>query len=159
MRIQIKRYGIFTCTVNIKYPVKHKIYDITAAGKKSCNNRTNDDQRESLSVTDVLPQIAAYFNAGPSTSVAVRIIKRNMVFRNRKLTHVLLLTAGHKALCLGWARQHRHWTVDDWKHVAWSVESRFQLNGADECVRVWRQPHESMDPTCQQGTVQAGEAR
>ncbi|GBN37511.1 Transposable element Tcb2 transposase [Araneus ventricosus] len=24
------------------------------------------------------------------------------------------------------------------------------------CIRVWRQPHESMDPACQQGTVQAG---
>ncbi|GFT06997.1 HTH_Tnp_Tc3_2 domain-containing protein [Trichonephila clavipes] len=34
------------------------------------------------------------------------------------------------------------------------IDSRFQLNPADERVRVWRQPHESMDPTCQQGTVQ-----
>ncbi|GFW69660.1 uncharacterized protein TNCV_490041 [Trichonephila clavipes] len=42
------------------------------------------------------------------------------------------------------------------KHVAWSDESRFQLNQADGCVRVWGQLHESMDPTCQQGTVQAG---
>ncbi|GBO09083.1 hypothetical protein AVEN_235992-1 [Araneus ventricosus] len=24
------------------------------------------------------------------------------------------------------------------------------------CIRVWRQPHESMDPACQQGTVQGG---
>ncbi|GFU75714.1 uncharacterized protein TNCV_1651741 [Trichonephila clavipes] len=48
-----------------------------------------------------------------------------------------------------WARQHRHWTVDDWKHVAWSDEFRFQLNRADGRVRVWRQPHGSMDPTCQ----------
>ncbi|GFY08735.1 transposable element Tcb2 transposase [Trichonephila clavipes] len=67
-----------------------------------------------------------------------------------------LLTVRHKALRLSWARQHRHWTVDDWKHVAWSDESRFQLNRADGRVRVWRQPHESMDATCQQGTVQAG---
>ncbi|GFX15469.1 hypothetical protein TNCV_3303981 [Trichonephila clavipes] len=39
------------------------------------------------------------------------------------------------ALSLAWARQHRHWTVDDWKHVAWSDKSRFQLNR----VGVWRQ--------------------
>ncbi|GFT22503.1 uncharacterized protein TNCV_3274631 [Trichonephila clavipes] len=44
----------------------------------------------------------------------------------------------------------------DCKHVAWSDKSRFQLNRADGRVRVWRQPHESMDPTYQQGTVQAG---
>ncbi|GFU63317.1 uncharacterized protein TNCV_661511 [Trichonephila clavipes] len=53
-------------------------------------------------------------------------------------------------------RQHRQWSVDDWKHVAWSDESRFQLNKADGWVQVWRQSDESMDPTCQQGIVQAG---
>ncbi|GFX77263.1 transposable element Tcb2 transposase [Trichonephila clavipes] len=46
--------------------------------------------------------------------------------------------------------------VNDWKHVAWSHESRFQSNRADGGVGVWRQHHESMDPTCQQGTVQTG---
>ncbi|GFX90283.1 transposable element Tcb2 transposase [Trichonephila clavipes] len=46
-------------------------------------------------------------------------------------------------------------TVGDWKHVAWSDESRFQLNRPDGRVQVWRQPLESMDPTCQQGTVPA----
>ncbi|GFW39104.1 transposable element Tcb2 transposase [Trichonephila clavipes] len=77
-----------------------------------------------------------------------------MGFRSRRPTRVPLLTARHKALRLAWVRQHQHWTVKDWKHVAWSDESHFQLNRAD--VRVWRQSHESMDPTCQQGTVQAG---
>ncbi|GFX46266.1 transposable element Tcb2 transposase [Trichonephila clavipes] len=57
---------------------------------------------------------------------------------------------------LTWARLHRQWTVDDWKHVAWSDESCFQLNRSYERIQVWRQPHESMDPTCQQGTAQAG---
>ncbi|GFV71314.1 transposable element Tcb2 transposase [Trichonephila clavipes] len=42
------------------------------------------------------------------------------------------------------------------KYVTWFDESRFQLNGADGRVRVVIQPHESMDPTWQQGTVQAG---
>ncbi|GFW13923.1 uncharacterized protein TNCV_4700581 [Trichonephila clavipes] len=40
------------------------------------------------------------------------------------------------------------------KHAAWSVESRFQLNRADGRVQVWRQPHESMNPIFQQGTIQ-----
>ncbi|GFV37927.1 transposable element Tcb2 transposase [Trichonephila clavipes] len=41
------------------------------------------------------------------------------------------------------------------KNVAWSDDPRFQLNRADERARVWKQPHETMDPTCQKGTVQA----
>ncbi|GFY11139.1 HTH_Tnp_Tc3_2 domain-containing protein [Trichonephila clavipes] len=106
-----------------------------------------------------LPQIASDFNAGPSTSVSVRTIQRNIIdmgFRSRSPTRVPLLTARHKSLPLGWICQHRHWTADDWKQVVWSDESHFQLNRADGRVRVWRKPHESMDPTCQQETVQAG---
>ncbi|GFV25453.1 HTH_Tnp_Tc3_2 domain-containing protein [Trichonephila clavipes] len=68
-----------------------------------------------------LPQIAANFNAGPSTSVAVRTIQGNLIeigFRSRRHTRVPLLTARNKALRLARARQHRHSTVDAWKHFA-----------------------------------------
>ncbi|GFX04729.1 transposable element Tcb2 transposase [Trichonephila clavipes] len=37
-----------------------------------------------------------------------------------------------------------------------SDESRFQLNRTDGLLRVWREPLEPMDPTCQHQTVQAG---
>ncbi|GFS56860.1 HTH_Tnp_Tc3_2 domain-containing protein [Trichonephila clavipes] len=49
------------------------------------------------------PQIAADFNAGPSTNVTVRTIQRNIIdigFRSRRPTRVPLLTARHKALRL-----------------------------------------------------------
>ncbi|GBM77270.1 hypothetical protein AVEN_265575-1 [Araneus ventricosus] len=42
-----------------------------------------------------LPQIAAYFNAGPSTSVSLRTIQRNIIdmgFRSRRPTRVPLMT-------------------------------------------------------------------
>ncbi|GFY29640.1 transposable element Tcb2 transposase [Trichonephila clavipes] len=106
-----------------------------------------------------LPQISADFDAGSSINVTVRPIQRNIIdtgFRSRRSIRVTLLTAGHNTLRLVWAYQHRHSTVYDWKHVAWSDESRFQLNRADGRVRVWRRPHKFMDPTCQQGNVQAG---
>ncbi|GFW09652.1 transposable element Tcb2 transposase [Trichonephila clavipes] len=94
------------------------------------------DQRQLMRIIKrdrrvILPQMASYFNSGPSTT-------------------------RHKALYLAWVRQHRHWTVDGWKHVAWPDASRFQLNRAGGRIQEWRQPHESMNPTCQQGTVQAG---
>ncbi|GBO05869.1 hypothetical protein AVEN_46781-1 [Araneus ventricosus] len=53
--------------------------------------------------------------------------------QSRRHARVLLLTALHKALLLSWARQHYHWTVDDWKHVTLSAESRFQLYRTDAC--------------------------
>ncbi|GBM02993.1 hypothetical protein AVEN_14508-1 [Araneus ventricosus] len=62
--------------------------------------------------------------------------------QNRRPIRVLLLTALYKALLLSWARQHYHWTVDDWKHVTWSDESRFQWYRTDARVR-WLQEHSS----------------
>ncbi|GBN62449.1 hypothetical protein AVEN_83932-1 [Araneus ventricosus] len=58
-----------------------------------------------------------------------------MGFRSRRTIIVPLLIALHKALCIAWARQHSHWIVDDWKHVAWSDECRFHLYRADGRVR------------------------
>ncbi|GFW78247.1 HTH_Tnp_Tc3_2 domain-containing protein [Trichonephila clavipes] len=104
-----------------------------------------------------LPKSAADFNARPSTRATVRTIQRNILnmgFRSRRPNHVPLLTARHKALRLACARQH--WTVDDWKHVAWSYESGLQLIKSDGSVKVWRQLHESKDLIGLQGTVQAG---
>ncbi|GBM00963.1 hypothetical protein AVEN_151414-1 [Araneus ventricosus] len=89
----------------------------------------------------ILPQIATDFNDGASASVRVRTVQRtviNMGSQSRRPTRVPL-TARYNVLRLSWARQHYHWTVDDWKHVAWSDESRFQLYRTDAHVRVWRQ--------------------
>ncbi|GFV62085.1 HTH_Tnp_Tc3_2 domain-containing protein [Trichonephila clavipes] len=106
----------------------------TKARKKAIEER--DHQRQKTIIKRYrranLPQIAADFDDGPSTIVTVRNIHRNFIdvgFRNRRPTR---------------------------KHVARNDESRFQLNPADGRVRVWRQPQESMDPTCQQGTIQVG---
>ncbi|GFX26617.1 HTH_Tnp_Tc3_2 domain-containing protein [Trichonephila clavipes] len=87
--------------------------------KRSCKNGTNDDRRDTLSVTDCNP--SADFNAGPSSRATVRTTEQNIIdmrFQSRRPTRVPLLTARHKALRLAWTRQHQHWTVDYWKHVA-----------------------------------------
>jgi len=43
------------------------------------------------------------------------------------------------------ARAHQNWTVEDWKNVAWSDESRFLLRHSDGRVQIWRKPNENMD--------------
>ena len=40
-------------------------------------------------------------------------------------THVPLLTKRHRQQCLRRAREHRYWTMDQWKRIAWSDEARF----------------------------------
>ncbi|GBM00215.1 hypothetical protein AVEN_32576-1 [Araneus ventricosus] len=82
------------------------------------------------------------FNDGATTSVRVRTVQWtviNMSSQSRRPTRAPLLAAWYNALRLSWARQHYHWTVDDWKHVTWSDESCFQLYQTNARVRVWRQ--------------------
>ncbi|GFY17069.1 HTH_Tnp_Tc3_2 domain-containing protein [Trichonephila clavipes] len=52
-------------------------------------------------------------------------------FGSRRSTRVPLLSALHWAARLAWAREHRDWSVEDWKRVAWNDESRFRLLNAD----------------------------
>ena len=106
-----------------------------------------------------LRQITAEINVGRTMDVSARTVRRNLDFlgySSRIPTRVPLLTERHRLQRLSWAREHIGWSLDEWKTVAWSDESRFQLVRADGRVRVWRIPHEAMDPNCQQGTVQAG---
>ncbi len=42
---------------------------------------------------------------------------------------------------------HQNWTIEDWKNVAWSDESRFLLRHSDGRVRICRKEHEGMDPS------------
>lgn len=79
-----------------------------------------------------------------------------MSFCSWRFTHVPLLNACHKALHLAWVHQNHYWIVDGWKHVTWSDESHFQLYWTDGHVQEWREPHESIDDTCQQGSIQSG---
>ncbi|GBM65648.1 Transposable element Tc1 transposase [Araneus ventricosus] len=75
---------------------------------------------------------------------------------SRRPTRVPLLTKRHRQLRLQWAREHRDWSVDEWKRVAWSDESRFLIHHVDGRVRVRRLPGKQLLPSCTAGHTQAG---
>ncbi len=66
-----------------------------------------------------------------------------------------LLSAKNRKRRLQFAQTHQNWTIEDWKNVAWSDESRFLLRHSDVRVRIWHKEHESLDPSCLVSTVQA----
>ncbi|GBN00504.1 hypothetical protein AVEN_37290-1 [Araneus ventricosus] len=76
---------------------------------------------------------------------------------SRRPTRVPLLTKRHRQLLLQWAWEHRDWTMDEWKRVAWSDESRFLIQNVDGRVRVRRLPDERLLPSCTAGHTQAGD--
>ncbi|GBN47882.1 hypothetical protein AVEN_39364-1 [Araneus ventricosus] len=63
---------------------------------------------------------------------------------SRRPTRVPLLTKRYRQLRLQWDREHRDWTMDEWKRVAWSDESRFLIHHIDGRVRVCRLPGEQL---------------
>ncbi|GBN80661.1 hypothetical protein AVEN_183805-1 [Araneus ventricosus] len=161
----VMKFGYSRTTISRVYR-EYRVSGKTSNLRHRCDRKNTLKERDRRRLTRnlkrvrraTLPQIASNFNVGVLTSVTVRTVELTIIdmgFRSRSATRVLLLTARHTALCLAWARQHCHWTIDGWKHVAWLDESRFQLFRADGRVRIWRQTHESMAPTCQQGTVQS----
>ncbi|GBO09270.1 Transposable element Tc1 transposase [Araneus ventricosus] len=79
-------------------------------------------------------QLTAQYNARPSASVSEHKVERT------------LLTKRHRQTLLQWVRKHRDWTMDEWRRVAWSDESR---------VSIRRLPGEQLLPSCTAGHTQA----
>ncbi|GBN55214.1 hypothetical protein AVEN_246141-1 [Araneus ventricosus] len=103
-------------------------------------------------------QLTAQYNAGPRASVSDTVQRTllDMGLSSRRPTRVPLLTKRHRQLRLQWARKHRDWTMDEWKRVALSDESRFLIHHIDGRVRVRRLPGEQLLPSCTAGHTQAG---
>lgn len=52
------------------------------------------------------------------------------------------LTRTHRVTRLAFAREHSHWTMDEWSAVLFTDESRFALRSPDGRERVWRRRNE-----------------
>ena len=46
---------------------------------------------------------------------------------------------------MAWAKAHKHWTVENWRSVIFSDESKFNLFGSDGRRWCWRKPGEEFD--------------
>ena len=64
-----------------------------------------------------------------------------------------LLTENNRRLRLGWATTHTQWTLDDWKSVLFTDESKVSM-GNDGALYVWRRKGEEFLPECCDRTVQ-----
>jgi len=67
-----------------------------------------------------------------------------------------LLTPKHKNQRLEFARRHQHWTIDDWKRVVWSDETKINRYGSDGRKWSWKSPNallkeHHIDPTLKYG--------
>ncbi|GFV44057.1 transposable element Tcb1 transposase [Trichonephila clavipes] len=97
-------------------------------------------------------------NQGATKSVSQTTIQRTLLrlgLRSRRLVRASMLTAVHRRRRLEFARQYSSWTSTEWRHVAFSDESRFMLHGTDGRWRIRRETSERNHPATIAGTVQA----
>ncbi|GBM71636.1 hypothetical protein AVEN_269189-1 [Araneus ventricosus] len=126
---------------------------IKEKGRRRLSRLVKQNRRQTVA------QLTAQYNTGPSASVSEHAVQRTLLdmgLCNRRTTRVPLLTKRHRQLCLQGAREHRDWTIDEWKRVAWSDESQFLIHHVDVRVRVRRLPGEQLLPFCTAGHTQAG---
>ena len=67
-----------------------------------------------------------------------------------------LLTIAHKKRRLAFALKYQHWTVEDWKRVIWSDETKINRIGSDGQEYVWKKKEEGLTSREVKGTVKFG---
>jgi hypothetical protein len=67
-----------------------------------------------------------------------------------------LLTKRHRRLRLQFAKRYQHWTVDDWKRVIFSDETKVNRLGSDGRKWVWRVPGTPLQDNHVSPTVKHG---
>lgn len=59
-----------------------------------------------------------------------------------------VLSGQNRKLRQQFSTGHQHWTMENWKTIAWSDEFQFLLNYSDGRVRILHTQHDSRDPSC-----------
>lgn len=67
----------------------------------------------------------------------VRKVLRFKRFKARKMVKKPMLTARHRKLRREFAERHKNWTVEDWKRVIWSDETKINFIGPDGKRFAW----------------------
>ena len=63
------------------------------------------------------------------------------------------LKKSHRKARLEFAQKHRDWTVEDWKSIVWSDETKINRLGSDGRKWAWKQKGEALSDRLIQGTV------
>ncbi len=126
---------------------------VDVRGQRRMGRLVRDDRK--TTVTQITPR----YNQGMQNTISEHTTRRTlkqMGYSSRRPHRVPLLSAKNRKWRIQFTQAQQNWTIEDWKNVAWSDESRFLLWHSDGRVRICHIEHESMDPSCFVSTVQAG---
>ena len=127
-----------TCSIQ-NVSADHPKPKLTARALRELAWLIRDDRQQTLAM------LADHFHVHRNT---IRTYICKLGFRNRIARQKPYLTIAHKTKRLAFAKEHRHWTENDWKNVIWTDESSFELGKMSRQIRVWRKPHETYASQC-----------
>lgn len=90
------------------------------------------------------------------SSLTIRRALRQQGFRAVVKVKKPKLQPHHRKQRLQFARIHKDWTVEDWKKVIWSDETKINRYESDGRVWAWKRPHGGLQDHHVQGTVKHG---
>ncbi|KAG1167300.1 hypothetical protein G6F71_009557 [Rhizopus microsporus] len=67
-----------------------------------------------------------------------------------------LLTAKHRKARLQFAKRYQHWTIEDWRRVIWSDETKINRFNSDGRAWAWVRDGSSLQPKQVKQTVKHG---
>lgn len=152
-------------TVNLtirRFQETGSLEDRNRPGPSRITSKADDERIKLISKRNrklTAPEIAAEFNQGRAKKISVSTVKRRLVEANlhgRVASRKPLLRRGNKQKRLQWAKLHRNWTINEWKNVLWSDESKFEVFGQKRRIFVRRSAQEKMLPDCIAPTVKHG---
>ena len=130
------------------------------SGRPRCTTKQEDKYISTFSRNRRLtgPQLAASLNGTCKMPVSTSTVKRRLRdtgLLGRVAKKKPYLRRANKRKWLRWAKEHRHWTEEDWKKMLWTDKSKFEVFGSHRRTFV-RRRSEKMLEECLTPSVKHG---
>jgi transposase len=104
-------------------------------------------------------QATKFINSIIPSTVSTQTVRNTLKAANLKAVTKKkkpLLSPAHRKRRLAFALKHQHWTVEDWKRVIWSDETKINRMGSDGQEYVWKRAGEPLGEKEVKGTLKFG---